>query len=142
MSKLRDLYRKTGWHSVFSYDDEASTARTHLLYAVICQGVINGFTTGVFYTGLLMGYGINIVNISIISLVPYVASLFSLFTPYLLERFPVRRRILSIARVAYYTVNILGITLLPVLVEDPGARVVGLVAIVFVSHSINFLFAG
>ena len=142
MSKLRDLYRKTGWHTVFSYDDEASTARTNLLYATIIQGVVNGFTTGVFYTGLLMGYGINIVNISIITLVPYVASLFSLLTPYILERFPVRRWILSIARVGYYTVNILGITLLPILVKDPGARVVGLVVIVFLAHSINFLFAG
>lgn len=142
MSKLRDLYRKTGWHTVFSYDDEASTARTHLLFSVICQGVVNGFTTGIFYTGLLIGYGINIVNISIITLVPYIASLFSLLTPYILERFPVRRWILSIARAAFYTVNILGITLLPILVKDPGARVVGLVVIVFIAHSINFLFAG
>ncbi len=142
MSKLRELYRRSGWHTVFSYDDEASTARTHLLCATIVQSVANGFTTGIFYTGLLIGYGINIVNISIITLIPYLASLFSLLTPCVLERFPVRRRILTTARIAYYTVNILGITLLPALVKDPDARVFGLIAIVFVAYSINFLFGG
>lgn len=142
MKKLRELYRKTGWHTVFSYDDEASTARTHLLYATIVQSIVNGFTTGIFYTGFLIGYGINIVNISIITLVPYLASLFTLFTPYILERFPVRRHILSVARIIYYAVNILGITALPYVVQDENARVVGLVIIVFVANAIYYLFSG
>ena len=140
MKKLRELYRKTGWHTVFSYDDEASTARTHLLYATIVQSIVNGFTTGIFYTGFLIGYGINIVNISIITLVPYLASLFTLFTPYILERFPVRRHILSITRILYYAVNILGITALPYVVHDENARVVWLVIIVFVANAIYFTF--
>jgi len=142
MSKLGKLYRKTGWHTVFSFDDEGASARTHLLFATIAQAVVGGFSGGVFYTGLLMGYGINIVNISIITFIPYITSFFTLLTPFILERFPRRRLLLTIARVAYYVINILGITVLPWVVQDPGGRVIGLVIIVFLANAINFLFSG
>ena len=142
MNKLQKLYRKTGWHTVFSFDDENTSARTYLLGAVGLQAVVNGLTTGVFYTGFLMGFGINIVNLSILTVIPYLTSLFSLLTPYILDRFQKRRMVLSIARVIYYTINILGITLLPRLLVESHARVTGLIVLVFLAHSINFLFAG
>ncbi len=142
MSKLGKLYRKTGWHTVFSFDDEGASARTHLLFATIAQAVVGGFSGGVFYTGLLMGYGINIVNISIITFIPYITSFFTLLTPFILERFPKRRLLLTLARVAYYVINILGITVLPWVVQDPEGRVIGLVIIVFLANAINFLFSG
>ena len=142
MSKLGNLYRKTGWHTVFSFDDENTGARTYLLGATAMQAVVNGLSTGVFYTGFLLGYGIDIVNLSILTVIPYLCSLFSLLTPYILDRFPRRRGILSVARVAYDAINIIGITVLPKLITEPGARVAGLVAIVFVANAINFLFAG
>ena len=113
MSTMKQLYVRSGWHSIFNLTDQGAKARSSLLAATIVQGVVGGFSGGIFYTGLLVGYGINIVNISIITVVPYIASLFTLFAPYILERFPQRRVILSVTRVAYYTVNILGITLLP-----------------------------
>ena len=142
MSKLGRLYRKTGWHTVFSFDDEGSSARTHLLFATIAQAVVGGFSGGAFYTGLLMGYGINIVNISIITFIPYITSFFTLLTPFVLERFSKRRTVLTVSRIAYYVINIFGITALPWLVQDPDARVVGLVIIVFLANAINFLFSG
>ena len=142
MSKLRDLYRRTGWHTVFSFDDENTRARTYLLGATAMQAVVGGLSTGVFYTGFLLGYGIDIVNLSILTVIPYLCSLFSLLTPYILDRFPKRRLILSAARIAYYSINILGITILPKLIEDPDARVFGLIAVVFLANAINFLFAG
>lgn len=142
MNKLQKLYRRTGWHTVFSFDDEATSARTYLLGATSMQAIVNGLTTGVFYTGFLMGYGIDIVNLSILTVIPYLTSLFSLLTPYILDRFPRRRMILSAARVAYYAINILGITLLPRLLVLQSARVMGLIIIVFAANAINFLFAG
>ena len=142
MNKLQKLYRRTGWHTVFSFDDENTSARTYLLGATSVQAVVNGLSTGVFYTGFLMGYGINIVNLSILTVIPYLTSLFSLLTPYILDRFPKRRMILSVARMLYYAINILGITLLPKLVILQSARVTGLIIIVFVANAINFLFAG
>lgn len=142
MNKLQKLYRKTGWHTVFSFDDEATSARTYLLGATSVQAVVNSMSTGIFYTGFLMGYGIDIVNLSILTVIPYLTTLFSLLTPYILDRFPKRRVILSIARIAYYAINILGITLLPKLIIRQTYRVIGLIIIVFVANAINFLFAG
>lgn len=142
MNKLGKLYRRTGWHTVFSFDDENTSARTYILGATAMQAVVGGLSTGVFYTGFLLGYGINIVNLSILTAIPYLTSLFSLLTPYILDRFPKRRAILSAARILYYLINIVGITVLPKLVSDPQARVMGLILIVFVANSINFLFSG
>ena len=141
MSTMKQLYVRSGWHSIFNLTDQGAKARSSLLAATIVQGVVGGFSGGFFYTGLLVGYGINIVNISIITVVPYIASLFTLFAPYILERFPQRRVILSVTRVAYYTVNILGITLLPQLIHSDTGRTWGLICIVFLANTINFLFS-
>ena len=142
MRRLKNFYFRSGWYEVFNFTGEAATARSYLLLQVIISAVINGFTGGVFYTGYLVGHGINIVNISILALVPYAACLFSVLTPYILERFPKRRWILSIARLAYFTLQILGVSLLPLIVHSDTGRVVGLVVIVFLANVINFLFNG
>lgn len=142
MNKLQKLYRRTGWHTVFSFDDEATSARTYLLGATGVQAIVNGLSTGIFYTGFLMGYGIDIVNLSILTVIPYLTTLFSLLTPYILDRFKKRRLVLSIARIAYYAINILGITLLPKLIIRQSYRIIGLIVIVFVANAVNFLFAG
>ena len=142
MRRLKNLYFKSGWYDVFNFTGEAATARSYLLLQVVVSAVINGFTAGVFYTGYLVGHGINIVNISILSLIPYAACMFSVFTPYILERFPKRRWILSIARLAYFSLQILGVSLLPLVIHSESGRVIGLVIIVFLANVINFLFNG
>lgn len=142
MRRLKNLYFKSGWYEVFNFTGEAATARSYLLLQVVVSAVINGFTGGVFYTGYLVGHGINIVNISILALIPYAACLFSILTPYILERFPKRRWVLSIARLAYFTLQILGVSLLPLVVHSESGRVIGLVIIVFLANVINFLFNG
>lgn len=142
MSKLKRLYMRTSWYPAFNFRNDYGKARTALLASIVPQAMVSGFSSGIFYTGLLIGHGINIVNISILTMIPYIASLFTIFTPYILERFPKRRLILSAARIAYYLINIIGITLLPQLVHDEAGRITGLIIIVFVSHAINFLFSG
>ena len=140
MNTLKRLYQKTGWYAVFSFADESSKARTYMLEGTCLQAVINGLTTGVFYTGFLMCFGFNIVNISILTLLPNITSLFTLLTPYVLDRFPKRRAVVSIARLLYYGIRILGITLLPRVLIDPTARIIGLSCVIFVSNAINCLF--
>lgn len=142
MSKLKRLYMRTSWYPAFNFRNDYGKARTALLASIVPQAMVSGFSSGIFYTGLLIGHGINIVNISILTMIPYIASLFTIFTPYILERFPKRRLILSAARIAYYLINIIGITLLPQLVHDEAGRITGLIIIVFASHAINFLFSG
>ena len=140
MKALRHLYFRSGWHDVYNFTEEGAKARSALLFATIMQAAVGGLSGGIFYTGLLVGYGINIVNISIITVVPYIASLASLFTPYILERFKKRKVILTSARIVYYIINILGITLLPKVVHSDSGRTVGLVIIVFSSYLVNYLF--
>ena len=134
MSKLKQLYMRTSWYPAFNFRNDAGKARSALLATIIPQAIVAGFTGGTFYTGLLIGHGIDIVNISILTLIPYIASLFTVFTPYILERFPKRRGILSVARIGYYLINIVGITLLPQLVHEKEARITGLILITFAAN--------
>lgn len=129
----------SGWYDVYNLSTEGGRARACLMGASLSQGIVGGLTNGIFYTGLLVGYGFDIVNISILSIVPYVASLFSLLSPYILERLKKRRLFLSVTRILYYLINILGITLLPQVVQSESGRVLGLIAITFLSHAINYL---
>jgi len=130
------LLKKAGWFEVYDVSTPGGRARACLLTAALAQGLVNCLSTGIFYTGLLMGFGFNIVNISILASIPHIASLVTLFSPYLLERFRKRRVLLSALRTVYYAVNILGITLLPQLVRSGTGRIWGLIIITFVSHAI------
>ena len=141
MNKLTRIYQRSSWFPVYNNLTTGGIARASLLGAVIVQAIVTGFTSGIFYTGLLVGYGINIVNISILSAVPSICSIFALFSPLVLSRFKRRRIVLSVTRLLYYTVNILGITLLPQFVHSEGGRIAGLIAISFVTSSLNSLFS-
>ena len=141
MKNLVKLYQRSSWYLVYNDLTTGGRARTSLLFAVMMQAVVNGFTGGIFYTGLLVGYGINIVNISILTIVPCICSVFSLLSPVILSRFPRRRMLMTVTRILFYVVNIIGITLLPQVVQSETGRVVGLVAVVFLANAINFLFS-
>ena len=47
MGIFRKLYRKTGWQTVFSFDDENTAARTYILGATAIQAVVSGLSNGV-----------------------------------------------------------------------------------------------
>lgn len=141
MKKLKKLYQLSSLFPVYNSLTTGGRARSSLLAAVVVQAVISGFTTGIFYTGLLVGYGINIVNISILSIIPNVCSFFGLLSPLVFRHFKRRRVVLSVTRLLYYTVNILGFTLLPQLVQSDGGRIAGLIVISFVTNSLNAIFS-
>ena len=141
MNKLSKLYRRSSWYPVYNSDSISGKARTSLLGVVIVQAIVGGFTGGIFYSGLLVGFGINIVNISILTAIPTICSFFAIFSPQILSRFKRRRTVLSITRILYYIVNILGITLLPQFIQSSAGRIAGLIAISFTSSTINSLFS-
>ena len=124
---------------MFTLKDANGRGRCVMLTSsIICQ--INAWlTTGIFYTSFLMIYGIDLVNIGIITFIPYIASCFGIFSPSLLERFRKRRVLLVGARLLFHSLNILGITLVPALVHDPSARIVWLIIIVFLANLVNAL---
>lgn len=130
---------KSPGSGMFTLKDSNGRGRCVMLASsIICQ--INAWlTTGIFYTSFLMIYGIDLVNIGIVTFIPYIASCFGIFSPSLLERFRKRRVLLVGARLLFHTLNILGITLVPALVHDPSARIAWLIAIVFLANLVNAL---
>jgi hypothetical protein len=142
MRRLVNAYRASRFYFLFNGSDEKAFGRLVMLASAILSSCIALLTSGVFYTGFLIGNDINIVNLGIISFLPFIANCFGVFAPLILERFEKRRVILALARIAYFTINILGMTLLPIFVKDPTQKVIGFAIIVFVSHLINALFTG
>lgn len=139
MKILDAVIQRSMWSSVFYANDGHSTSRRYLLFSIMAQAVVNGLTTGVFYSGYLGSYGFDIVNISVLTLLPHAVSLFSLLSPSILERFQRRKTILTVSRILFYVINILGTSLLPVLVTGQKERMIGLIAIVFTANVINAL---
>ena len=132
------LFRKQS-NGLFTMKTEQGRGRCVMLASSIITGTISWLTTNIFYTSFLMIYGIDLVNIGIITFIPYIAGCFGIFSPSLLERFRKRRWILVGSRFLFHTLNILGITLVPVLVHAPAARVTCLVAIIFLANLVNAL---
>lgn len=141
MNKLSKLYQRSSWFPVYNNLTTGGKARSNLLCAVIVQAIVSGFTGGIFYTGLLVGYGINIVNISILSAIPSVCSFLTIFSPLVLSKFKRRRIVLSVTRLFSYTVSILGITLLPKIIPSESGRIFGLIAISLITSCVNALFS-
>ena len=110
-----------------------------MLSSAVIAGIITNLTGGIFYTGFMIGNNISIVNVGIISFIPYIASILCVFAPTILERFRKRRWILAFAKLFYYTLNVLGITLLPVFVSDTKIKVICFAVIVFISGIVNSL---
>lgn len=128
-----------GSEKIYTLKTENGRGRCVILAHVAINQVITWLTTGMFYTSFLMIYGIDIVNVGIITFVPYIASCFGVFSPAILERFKKRRVFLAVTRALYYILNILGITLIPILVSGEKARIVALITVVFVSNIVNAL---
>jgi hypothetical protein len=130
---------KDDLHTLFGWKDEQKKGRTCMVGSSILGTIISSMTTGIFYTGFLLGNNIDISGIGIITFIPYLATLVSLFAPSLYDHFPRRRRILAVLRAAQWIINLLGTTLLPHFVSDPTARIVWFCLISFFSSAIGGL---
>lgn len=126
-------------NAMFTLKDVNGRGRCVMLGSAIICSINSWLTTSIFYTSFLMIYGIDLVNIGIITFIPYIAGCFGIFSPSLLERFRKRRWVLVGGRFLYHTLNILGITLVPVLVHTQAARTAWFVAIIFLANLVNAL---
>ena len=145
MMRLRDLVRKKRAErsqAIYTLRTVEGRGRSVVLLHVTVFQIITWLTSGMFYTSFLMIYGINIVNVGIITFIPYIASTFGIFSPSILERFRKRKVFLAVTRFFYYLLQILGLTLVPVIVRDPDARIAALIVIVFLANVINAITGG
>ena len=131
--------RNSNLFAVFNLKDDLAKGRVSMLISSIIVTINSFLTAGIFHTAFLIANDIDLVKVGIISFIPFAANGFSIFSPFILERFKKRKLILSIGRVLYYTINILGVTLLPLYIKDSNAKVIAFAILVFISSAINAL---
>lgn len=141
ITAMKNKWKTSTLRYVYNAKDDRGRGRLCMLISGVMSGLVGQLSSGLFYTGFLLGHGIDIVDIAIITFIPYITCFLNIFSPWILEHFKKRKLILAIGKFLYYFTNIVGITLLPELIEDPEARLAGFIAIVVISNSINALFS-
>ncbi len=127
------------FREVYNFHDPDAKGRLCVLIFTVIEGFLTYITTGIFYTEFLQGYNVDITGAGILSFVPYLASLLVLFTPKLLNHFPRRRWLLAVCKLLYYLFNIVGLTLLPMIITEEGGRLGGMIVITFLSALFNVI---
>jgi len=125
---------------LFNFKDELATGRKTMYIYNILITVTNSLITGVMYTAFLTLNGINIVNVSIITFIPYVAWIFSMFTPIIYSRIKRRRALLVFNTTFYYTCIIFATTIMPKFVSDPTQITIWFAVLLLVGNISNALF--
>lgn len=142
-SKLTVKLKNSALAQTYNLKDDLGRGRFFMLTGGIVSSIVTQLSGGLFYTGYLIGHGIDIVSIAIILFVPYFTSFLGVFSPLILRRFKRPRKILAFGRFLYYLLNILGITFLPMVIpaEYPTARLWGFIAIIVLSNAVNAIFS-
>lgn len=126
---------------IFSFRNEEAKGRVITLTSTLLTTVYNVFITGIFYTGFLTMYGMTITDTGVLMFVPFLANLFSVFSPAILSHFKRRKLILCSAKVVYYAIYVVLITVMPQFVTDPQARMTWFVALSFIATAFYALFS-
>ena len=141
MKRLSLAPLKAELAGIYSPRDEMSRGRLAALCDSLITAFYNVFITGVFYTGFLSIYGISITDMGVMTFVPYLGNLFSIFSPMVLDRFKRKKPVLLAAKLFFYFMFIVATTIMPNLVSDASARIHWFVGIVFVAHATYALFS-
>lgn len=132
---------KTSLSDIYSTGNDEAKGRLISLGSALMAAFYNVFITGIFYTGFLSMYGISITGVGIVSFIPCIASCFSIFSSFILERIKKRKWVLLGAKIYFYAMYIVATNLMPQFVSDPDARLVWFVVILFLAYSVYALFS-
>ena len=136
MWKSRYLAFKASFTDIFNTRDDDAKGRIIQLFCNLMASFYNVFITGIFYTGFLTMYGISITGAGIVTFIPPIASVFSIFSSKILSRFKRRKPVLIAAKIYFYSMYILATNIMPQLVTDPDARLMWFVIILFLAYAI------
>lgn len=125
------------FRAIYGGDSPAALGRRTALSSGAVKYIVGTLNGGLLYTGFFMLYDIDIVGISILMFVPYMAALLSIFAPVILERFPKRKGLLLGAKSLYYILSILVITLLPPLIPDKAVLIPVCVVVLLIANVLN-----
>ena len=131
----------TSFTEIFNFQNDDSKGRVISIASSLLTTFYNVFITGIFYTGFLSMYGMSITDAGILTFIPYIANLLSIFSPKILAHFPQRKKILIASKIAFYAIFILGANIMPQFVEDPDLRLKFFVAIVGFAYGLYALFS-
>ena len=126
---------------IFNLKDEEAKGRTIVLTSNILTTIYNVFITGIFYTGFLTMYGMSITDTGIITFIPYIANMFSVFSNKILSRFVHPKKVLITSKIIFYALYILATTIMPVFVTAPEARLTCFIVIIFIAYAFYAPFA-
>ena len=136
---MKAKLRSSRYVALYNFRESKAKGRTTILLSAALSGLAQVLTTGLFLTGFLINNGIDLTNIGILTFVPYIASLFAVVSPLLLERFPRRRWLLAAGRFLYYTFYSLGVTLVPAVIHGSGERIACMLAMLLVGNILNVI---
>ena len=140
-SQLKRRAQTSPLRYVYNVKDDLGRGRACMLLSSIMAGLVGQLSGSLFYTSFLLMYGLDKSEIGILTFIPYITCLLNIFSPTILERFKKRKWILVTSKLAFYTVNIIGITLLPMMIKNPKALLVWFVIFIIIANAINQLFA-
>lgn len=123
-------------HDIFGFHDEDAKGRTVYIFCVILNAFYNVFITGVFYTGFLSMNGMSITDAGIVTFIPYLGNMFSVFSSKILRHFKRRKPVMIAAKIYFYAMYILAATIMPKFVIDPQQRLYWFAAIVFLAYAL------
>ncbi|NLM77719.1 MAG: MFS transporter [Ruminococcaceae bacterium] len=135
-----DKVRYSDFFRIFNFKDEFAKGRSFILLNTFIASIANVFISGVFYTGFLTINGIDIVRVGIIAFIPYIAWGFSLFSPVILSKIIKRRFILIFNSIFYYSMVVIGTTVMPIFVHDATQKTIWFGVFLLLGNISNALF--
>lgn len=133
-TQLRGLW--LSFTDIFSFRDDDAKGRTVYLGCVLLNAFYNVFITGLFYTGFLSMYGMSITDAGIVTFIPFIGNLFSIFSSQILARFKRRKPVLIASKIYFYAMYILATTIMPVFVIDMRARLIWFCVLIFLAYAL------
>ena len=121
---------------IFNTRDDDAKGRVINLVCTLLAAFYNVFITGIFYTGILSMYGMSITDTGIVTFIPYIANIFTIFSSKVLSRFKKRKSVLIASKIFFYFLYIVATTIMPQLVTEPGQRLMWFSIILFVAYAV------
>lgn len=136
---LKERFLKSDFHRVFNFQGDINIGRTLNFLNGAMANIGNAVITGALYTAFLAENGIDIVRVGIISFIPYISWMLSVFSPTILSHFRYRQKLLLLNDWIYYGTIVFATTIMPLFVDDPGIKTVLFAVFVFIGNMSNAL---
>lgn len=136
---LKTRFLKSDFHRVFNFQGDINIGRTLNFLNSAMANIGNAIITGALYTAFLAENGIDIVRVGIISFIPYISWMLSVFSPTILSHFRYRQKLLLLNDWIYYGTIVFATTIMPLFVDDPGEKTVWFAVFVFIGNMSNAL---